>query len=389
MAFQSYAISQYVNFLYGEGLMEIAFRTDASLQIGTGHVMRCLTLAQAMRERGAQSTFICRPHAGHLIDFIKQQGHRTIKLEPGVNDIYTSCASNHSSWLGTEWENDAEQSRKVLGDRVVDWLVVDHYAIDQRWELALRPSTKRIFAIDDLADRHHDCDLLLDQSLGRYAQDYDGLLSHNARTLIGPTYALIRHEFSQWREYSLRRRVQPRLKNLLITMGGVDQTNATGQVLTALKQCELPADLSITVVMGQTAPWISDVQNQAAVMPRPTKVLVNINYMAQLMADSDLCIGAAGSTAWERCCLGLPTIQLVLAANQQEINTALEFSKSAISIQLDKLQLELPSLMFSLKAPDLLSEVSKNASDVCDGLGVLKTVRWLEKYHYENHIFMQ
>lgn len=369
--------------------MQIAFRTDASLQIGTGHIMRCLTLAHALRERGSQSSFICRPHTGHLLDLIQKRGHRAITLAPADDEFSPPASPTHSLWLGTDWASDAEQSRQALGDQIVDWIIIDHYALDRRWEQALRPHTQRILAIDDLADRPHDCDLLLDQNLGRLAQDYKTLLSRSTQTLIGPAYALLRPEFAQWREVSLRRRVFPHLKNLLITMGGVDQTNATCQVLASLAECELPADLRITVVMGLTAPWLEHVKAQAAVMPRSTQVLAGVNNMAELLTDSDLCIGAAGSTSWERCCLGLPTIQLVLAANQKKINAELELSRSVMPVQLDNLKYELPRLIARLMCPDLLREMSKSAASVCDGQGVINTVRWLEKDFYENHASLQ
>ena len=365
--------------------MRIAFRTDASLQIGTGHVMRCLTLADALRERGAQSTFICRPHAGHLLDLIQQRGH-TAKALAQADDAFTAPADpTHAKWLGTDWASDAEQTQQALGEQMMDWLVVDHYALDRRWEQALSPHIRHIMAIDDLADRPHDCDLLLDQNLGRQAKDYCGLLSSRTQTLIGTAYAVLRPEFAQWRELSLQRRAQPQLKNLLITMGGVDPTNATGKVLDALTFCDLPTDLRITVVMGPTAPWLAKVQAQAMAMPRPAQVLAGVSNMAQLMAESDLCIGAAGSTTWERCCLGLPSIQLVLADNQKGINAALELAGSVLTVQLDKLQAELPSVFAKVSRSEVLYGLSKNAAVACDGLGANKTVQWLEKVINEDH----
>jgi UDP-2,4-diacetamido-2,4,6-trideoxy-beta-L-altropyranose hydrolase len=369
--------------------MHFAFRTDASLQIGTGHVMRCLTLADALHKRGAKSTFICRPHAGHLLDLIQQRGHTAKALAP-ADDAYTAAADPcHAQWLGTDWASDAAQTQQALGDQLVEWLVVDHYALDRRWEQAMRPLTRRIMAIDDLADRPHDCDLLLDQNLGRRAEDYSMLLSSRTQTLIGPAYALLRPEFAHWREHSLKRRVLPQLKNLLITMGGVDQANATGQVLDALTHCELPIDLRITVVMGPTAPWLAQVQAQAAAMPRPTLVLVGVSNMAQLMAENDLCIGAAGSTSWERCCLGLPALQIVLAANQEKINEALELAESALTIQPENLEAELPGVFAQLTNAAVLCGLSKNSAVVCDGLGAAKTVQWLEKFIHEDHPALQ
>ena len=309
--------------------MRIAFRTDASLQIGTGHVMRCLTLADSLRERGATCTFVCRPHAGHLLRLIEQRGHSIVALPAGEGTYQVPADPAHAAWLGAHWSADAEQTQQALGNALVEWLVVDHYALDRRWEQALRPHCRKLMVIDDLADRPHDADLLLDQNLGRTSHDYDGLLAPHTQILIGPRYALLRPEFAQWRAYSLERREQAQLRNLLITMGGVDKDNATGQVLQALQSCEMPEDLRITVVMGPHAPWLSQVQTLAAQMQWPTQVLVGVSNMAQLMADSDLAIGAAGSTSWERCCLGLPTVMLVLAENQNTGARALHEASAA------------------------------------------------------------
>jgi len=354
--------------------MRIAFRTDASIQIGTGHVMRCLTLADALRERGAQCCFICREHDGHLLDLIRQRGHEAIPL-PACNDNHQAPPNPaHAAWLGTDWATDAEQTGQALAQQCVDWLVVDHYALDSRWEQALRPACHRLMVIDDLADRPHDCDLLLDQNLGRRERDYAALLKPSTRMLIGPQYALLRPEFAQWRQYSLARRAQPQLKNLLITMGGVDKDNATGQVLDVLKTCELPVDLHITVVMGPCAPWLEQAQEQAAQMPRPTQVLTGVTNMAQLMANSDLAIGAAGGTTWERCALGLPSMVFVLAKNQEPGAMALQQAGAAIMVhdirEMDILLSE-PALVSN---PDFLRKMSKSAAALTTGTGVSRIV---------------
>jgi UDP-2,4-diacetamido-2,4,6-trideoxy-beta-L-altropyranose hydrolase len=362
--------------------MHIAFRTDASLQMGTGHVMRCLTLADALVVRGATSTFICRPHPGHLMELIHQRGHAVIALAPAEDDFTAPTVPTHAPWLGTDWASDAEQTRQALGGQVVDWLVVDHYALDGRWEKALRPRTRRIFIIDDLADRPHDSDLLLDQNLGRQAQDYAGLLSPHTQTIIGPAYALLRPEFAQWRERSLLRRKKPQLKNLLITMGGVDQGNATGQVLDALKSYDLPADLRITVVMGPHAPWLAHVQNQAASMPRKTQVLAGVSNMAQWMAESDLCIGAAGGSAWERCALGLPTLVLILAANQQPGAIALQAHGAVwLANDVDQLMTQMTVISSSDNASAQLRDMGQDAAKITMGNGALLVVELLFAYH--------
>lgn len=305
--------------------MKVVFRADASIQIGTGHIMRCLTLAEALREHGAQCRFICRSHPGNLIEMIRQRGFDVLVLPHDSNWTGTDVTQPaHATWLGANWAADAEQTKVGVGEAVIDWLIVDHYGLDERWERVLAPHYRKLMVIDDLVDRSHACDLLLDQTLGRKAADYRPLVPANCRLLCGAQYALLRPEFAALRPYSLQRRAQPVLRELLITMGGVDKDNATGQVLQALHTCPLPANCRITVVMGTAAPWLDDVRAKAQDMPWPTRVLQGVSDMAQLMADSDLAIGAAGVTSWERCCLGLPTAMLVLADNQRYASSLLE-----------------------------------------------------------------
>lgn len=348
----------------------IAFRVDASLDIGSGHVMRCLTLADALHQKGARCMFLCRPYVGHLMDLIEQRGHEVIALPTSVGEyIPPADAPAHAAWLGTDWATDAAATRRALGKTSLDWLVVDHYALDQHWEQALRPDCNRMMVIDDLADRLHDCDVLLDQNLGRSADDYSGLVSEGAKLFIGPSFALLRPEFARLRSESLARRVHPALKRLLITMGGVDKDNVTGQVLHALQECELPEDLQITVVIGPKAPWLEQVTEQVALMRWPVQVLAGVSDMARLMVDSDLAIGAAGSTAWERCCLGLPTIQLVLADNQKGIASALVNAGAAVFVELNQLPQKFSSLPVLNRDLDELCAVSCAAQSVTDGSG--------------------
>ena len=351
--------------------LTVAFRTDASIQIGTGHVMRCLTLADALRERGARCVFICRPHSGHLLDAITQRGHYALALTSLLavpRTLPTDLA--YAAWLGTDWQTDAQETIEALGAQVFDWLVIDHYALDRRWEQALQVHCRNLMVIDDLADRPHHCDLLLDQNLGRTAKDYDGLLDTHTNTFIGPQYALLRPEFAQLRSQTLARRAHPHLRRLLITMGGVDKDNATGQVLQALISCKLPADLRITVVMGPGAPCLAEVNEYAAQMPWPTQVLVGVREMAQLMADSDLCIGAAGGTTWERCCLGLPTFLLVIADNQLLGATALEKAGAALVVKTAEDFPKVFEMYLSDASTSQLKSMGQAALAVSDGLGV-------------------
>ena len=369
--------------------MKVVFRADASLQIGTGHVMRCLTLADELKAKGAKCYFISRGHPGNLLDFVAKRGHQTINLaapnDLSAADNETSKAEGillhqgpkHADWLGTSWQADAQETATFVTDLRPDWLVVDHYALDHHWEQTLSPFCGQLLVIDDLADRTHICDLLLDQNLGHQAQDYHGKIPPHCQILIGPHFSLLRPEFSELRDYSLnRRKNQPGLSHLLINMGGVDQSNATGQVLQALKSCALPSDIRIRVIMGLTAPWLKNVQEISAQMPWQTDVLLNSNSMAYHMANSDLAIGAAGSTSWERCCLGLPTVMLVLAENQLNAALHLHNSGAAIFLELNNsfsrnLNYEIQSL---INNPKKIVEASACAQAIADGFGVHRVV---------------
>jgi UDP-2,4-diacetamido-2,4,6-trideoxy-beta-L-altropyranose hydrolase len=355
--------------------MKVAFRVDASLQIGTGHVMRCLTLADVLWGAGAQCHFVCREHPGNLIELIRQRGY-------GVNALPASSRTNindeqmvedhlnYVTWLGADWTTDAEQTKVGVGETAVDWLIVDHYALDIRWEKMLRPVCRRLMVIDDLANRAHDCDLLLDQNLGRDERDYDQLVPNSCTLLMGPHYALLRPEFAALREVSLRRRAIPQFKHLLITMGGVDQADATSKVLEALKECPLPSDLNITVVMGQHAPWLEHVKYVSAQMPLPTEIKCNVENMAQVMAYSDLAIGAAGSTSWERCCLGLPSMIGVLADNQIYIADALQAAGAAKTFVVNEEMTTLRAVLAALADdPGEIARMSRCAANIADGVG--------------------
>jgi UDP-2,4-diacetamido-2,4,6-trideoxy-beta-L-altropyranose hydrolase len=357
--------------------VETVFRTDASLDIGTGHVIRCLTLADALRQRGMHCRFICRDHPGNLSELIGKRGYivhilpyareHVILSESPFDPLLSSC----HPWLGLDWYEDAQQTVVALNGNHADWLIVDHYALDSRWEQVLKTHCKKLLVIDDLADRPHVCDMLLDQNLGRDSNDYDSLVPDHCLRLIGPQNALLRPEFASHREFSLQRRKAPVLKHVLIAMGGIDQPNAAGQVLEALNACPLPADCKITVVMGGKAPWIERVRAISTTMNWPTEVLIDINDMARVMSEADLAIGAAGSTSWERCCLGLPTLLFVLADNQK--SAAFHMSRTGVSYTLvldQTLVLKLQHFVRrAVTFPEYLSVMSSKAAAVTSGKG--------------------
>jgi UDP-2,4-diacetamido-2,4,6-trideoxy-beta-L-altropyranose hydrolase len=358
--------------------MRVVFRCDASMQIGTGHVMRCLTLAQALRAGGHNSHFICRDLPGHLAARIADQGFAVSRLPaPSPDHGYAAAKGDtpHAAWAGVDWARDAAETRAAV-PQGTDWLIVDHYAFDARWEAAALPEGARLMVIDDLFDRPHIADVLLDQNLGRLPADYDGLIPEGCLRLIGAHFALLRPEFALWRA---RRptiaEADHGARHLLITMGGMDTQNCTPAVLRALNRLPQNPLRQVTVVMGASAPGLDAARAELARLPMPARLLVDAANMAKLMCTADLAIGGAGGTALERCCLGLPTLTVVMAENQRRAAKVMQDHGTAITLADVTGQSTVMDSAFDLgKAfaqltPDRLRQMTQACLAVTDGQG--------------------
>ena len=298
--------------------LTVIVRADASSAIGTGHVMRCLALAGALTRKGVEVSFVCREHEGHLCDLIEEQGFVVQRLPVPAGEFGAGSTPFHAAWLGVSWQEDAEQTCAAIGAQGVkpDWLVVDHYALDHRWERFLRPVVGRIFVIDDLADRDHDCDLLLDQNLvADLHTRYTGKVPIDCGLLLGPEYALLQPLYAE-----LHDRLPPRegpVRRILVSFGGADHDNLTGRTLAAFLELNYP-DIGVDIVLSDNSPYVSAIRDQA-VGHANIHLHGNLPTLAPLMARADLAVGAAGTTSWERLCLGLPALVVTLAENQRPI----------------------------------------------------------------------
>ena len=360
----------------------VVIRVDASVQIGIGHVMRCLTLANAISKMGAVVEFICRKHNGNLIGLIRQKGFKVHELpNPSVNLVtdakkFHAGYPDHINWLGCSWQLDAEHCCEVINGKA-DLLIVDHYSLDAQWERRMRKACDALMCIDDLADRPHDCDILLDQCLFRSCDDYKDLVFRGTEILAGSKYALLRSEFSKFRDLSLSRREKPERKRILITMGGVDKDNVTGKILEVLKNTKLTIE-EIIVILGPSSPWLRQVQISAQEIQIPTQILYAVDNMAELMASSDLAISAGGSTTLERFCLGLPSITVAIADNQIPLIEAITDNSLGYAVNSPaELTSFLPKVL-NCNDVKFTKYISKKTSSLCDGNGterVLSSVK--------------
>ncbi len=367
--------------------MIVAFRADASLTIGTGHVMRCLTLADILKKSGSECVFLSRDHPGNLHRVVQDRGYKVLSLGKVDLALVEKTKVGYKDWLGVDVRADADDTRERLSCLSADWLIVDHYGLGSGWEQSIKECCGRIMAIDDLANRDHTVDALLDQNLGKTETDYEERVPPMCKLMIGPRYALLRPNFAALRTKSLSRRGKGYLRKLLITMGGVDLEDATGRVLDALKGWGPAASLRVTVVMGPNAPWRDKVRDQVRCLPFPTEVLVNVRNMETLMCEADLTIGAAGSTSWECCCMGLPALQLVVAENQRLIARAMNQAGAAESLSdWDGLNDSLHRVMSQIwNDPAMLVRMSSAAAQVTDGLGAERIAHFI-KYDVEESI---
>ena len=359
--------------------MNITIRTDASTRIGLGHLVRCRTLATALRDQGATVRFICRAHPGHQIAALRADGLDVTAL-PAPPD-QEAADGDYAAWLGVPQAQDAAETIAALAADRPDWLIVDHYGLDVDWEQALRPHVGRILVIDDLANRRHDGDLLLDQNYAPAGTTrYQGLLPPGARTLLGPAYALLRPEYAQHRQ-TLRPR-DGQVHRVLVFFGGTDPHNLSGRALTALSDPAL-GHLAVDLVIGANHPQREALVAQAAARPN-TRVHGLRPHLADLMAAADLALGAGGTTTWERCCLGLPSLVVSDADNQRPACKALaaggliHYLGQQEAVDIDSLRNAILQLVAD---PVRLGAMSHAGITLVDGQGAarvvhIQTQRW-------------
>lgn len=369
----------------------VVFRVDGSAQIGTGHVMRCLTLADALLTRGIQSLFLCRNLENGLAEWIERAGHRlTLLLADGPP---ASPQQFYGEWLGTTQEYDAQTVLSVLSRRdelAPLAIVVDHYGLDRTWEAIMSSRLQApILAIDDLNRRHH-CDFLLDTTFGKQPTDYEGLVPAECHLMIGAEFALLRPDFARMRPTVLERRdeafaAENPVRNLLVSMGGADPHDATGFILDALEHLAAEFDLQLHALTGPAYSHHDELEERISRSCGRIIAHRNVRDVAELLGRMDLCIGAAGTSSWERCCLGLPTVNIVLADNQKAVAAKLaltgavadggDFTRGWRAQDLGSPSQLSDNALLLLKDLDGRRRMSEAARRVTDGFGSQRVIK--------------
>ena len=325
---------------------------DCGPDVGGGHVMRCVALAQALLARGAACAFMAPPDVARVLDAFAPAGLERRPAPRGqLHELIDATARAADAWSA-------------------DAVLVDHYGIGARQEQVLRGQGRRVLTIDDLADRRHDCDLLIDPTLGRESAVCQGLTPEGCRLLLGPDFALLRPEFAAARTAALaRRRPQDPPQRLLVSLGLMDHRGITGRVMNLIGS--RLDDLEIDVAIGSDATSLTWLRHRAERNDR-VRLHLDARNMAELIAAADIGGGAGGASAWERATLGLPSLSLVLAANQAEVAAELDRRGAVIAVDARGRDFaeSLPAAFERLLAsPELRTGLSRTSAGLCDGGG--------------------
>ena len=353
--------------------MNIIIRVDASIHIGSGHVMRCLVLANSLRDQGHEVSFASRPQQGDLIEFVRGKGFVVTELVTPTHWSKPQNSSDYAGWLQVTWQEDAESFIQEAPD--VDLIIIDHYGINADWELlASNRLACKVFAIDDLLRKHH-ADMILDQTLLRKPASYTEV-NANVVALTGCDFALLNPQFSARRLKAMKKSSPSLQVKILVSMGGIDQPNATLKTLKALSELIVNKPF-ITVLLSPNAPHYESVKQFCEKNTCWIRHITFVDDMAKLMLSHDVAIGAPGTTSWERACLGLPSIIVPLAENQKTISAQLVQASAAIKVSINEISTNLLTAYQTMM--DNWHNMRLANFSICDGLGIFRVTQCINQ----------
>lgn len=348
----------------------VVFRTDASAEIGSGHFMRCLTLAHALHAHGAEIHFICTPLPTRLEAEFKRYPytlHTIIVSDKTASNLCNQYEDAHATLTCLQFE--------II--KSVDCLVVDHYSLDSEWEIIITHAVSQILVVDDLANRKHTCRWLLDQN-PRTTEDYTGLVPAHCLNLVGPRYALVREEFINLRRQAIQRRMQTEsVRNLLVFYSHDADYSILQKSILAIQTINYTFD-DIYIIAGTHKETL---QLECSSLNIPSLRITDYDAdIAESLLKADIVLGAAGSSSWERCVLGVPSLLVVLAPNQRLVaNSQVKQGNAIYAGETATLTYHAvtEALKTILNSHETWNAMSKAAFELCDGLGARKVAQLL------------
>jgi UDP-2,4-diacetamido-2,4,6-trideoxy-beta-L-altropyranose hydrolase len=369
----------------------MAFRVDGSTGIGTGHVMRCLTLANLVHQHGVSCVFASRNLTPSLALLVEKSDHTCLLLNQN-GPAPSAEQGEYGRWLGTTEHFDSQaflvslrSTRSKFGEPLT--VLVDHYGLGESWEAEVHRQTGAPISVIDDLDRLHDCAILVDATYGKSEVNYSGRVPDEAMLLVGSQYALLRPDFARMRDEALQRRndraaEEAPVANLLVTMGGGDQHNWSAWAASAIRPLAQEFGFHVHLLLGAAYPHEESLRELSVLYGEQMSIHRSVSEIAELLLRIDVCIGSAGSSTWERCCLGLPTINLILAENQRQICEELSSIGAAANGGDFTVQTNVPQpyewanthlrpLLESVKLRDLMTQA---ACKVTDGNGASRVL---------------
>lgn len=368
--------------------LKVIFRSDASVEQGTGHLMRCLVLADELRKRGHECIFLTQSFLPDFLVQIEERKHRLIRLRKNDTCLEMSNINNeYLTWLGRSIVQDALETRDIVNYEKPNIVIADHYAIDANWMKIVSNDDVKTVIIDDLANREHFCDILIDQNFGRTSTQYETRVLKKTKILAGAQYIFIGDDFKKVREIMQRERLNRRPKCLNICMGGMDKDNATHSVLETVANLDHFKNWSIDVVLRSSSPHSDMIKEYIKSKKNNIKLYLDCENMASLFGKADLAIGAGGVSLWERCCVGLPTVLLTIADNQVPAALAMNGTGAIVysgDIRYENWEYQLGNnLKLLAQNANAIHRMANNAFSVCDGNGLNKVCDMIELVKFD------
>lgn len=339
----------------------MAIRVDASSQIGFGHVARCMTLAEALSKNGQEIIFCIKEDGNILSDFMIKKSFQVHLIPAGVNT-----------------QEDAQLLISAVEEHQCRAAILDGYEFDDAYLQSIRPHVSFMLSIDDLAQTSFCSDMVLNQNIHARAEHYQGKLSNGHKLLLGPRYALLRSEFGK---FYARQRDFAQVKNILVAFGGADPWNVTFKALEALR--DLKGDCLVNVTLGLANPHKEEIKEYVLKSKRNISLFENTPRMAELMLEADLAISSGGTITWELCCLGVPTLQIILAQNQ--VGAVQELERCGITQNIGwheqtSTQQIHQAVMGLMADRQTRKEMSVRAKALVDGLGTQRVLSEILSY---------
>ncbi|MDO6507251.1 UDP-2,4-diacetamido-2,4,6-trideoxy-beta-L-altropyranose hydrolase [Colwellia sp. 4_MG-2023] len=363
----------------------VLFRVDSSKEIGYGHVMRCLALAKALAvSNNVKIIFVCRDFEGSIHHLIESCDFQVILLNQHMRSKSTINLSKgpyaYSYRLALPQEEDVKEfvDKTLVYKGFIELIITDHYAIGDVWHRLVAGYTKKILAIDDLGDRAHFSDYLIDQTFNCNKSKYLNLVPSHTQLLLGTEYCLLREEFNNSDEVKLLKvRKRSNLNTVLVMLGGTNPDNIVNKIIYLISQMTIVK--KINIIVNEKVEYLSDIK--ALCFNHKNAVLhISPNNIAEIMQESDIAIGAAGSASWERCTQGLPSIVIVLSENQREISEVLENAGVVKVLELNQLHNKLKQTLLNwLNDKEEYYSSVKQCFNICDGLGISRVIKVLLK----------